>query len=150
MFEYAKTLLFQRSFLIDPPIFWANLEIRTSVWSLGLTLVYLPILAMLSSLFPGNMLFRQIPNDPHNPYHPLLLENTPYRYASLIHPVLTALTATLVYVLSRQLGLSKKGAWAAALIFGLASPAATYAKYDFAQPLVSLLLLVLYQFDYEG
>jgi hypothetical protein len=141
MFEYAKSLLFQGSFHIDPPIYWANQEIRTSVWSLGQTLVYMPILFVLSRLFPGNEIYRQIPYDPHNPYYPLLMENTAYRYASLVQPVITALAAGLVYVLSRQLGLSKKGAWAAALIFGLASPAAAYAKYDFSQPLVSLFLL---------
>jgi hypothetical protein len=141
MFEYAKALLFQHSFQMDPPIFWANLDIRTSVWSIGLTFAYLPYLLAFSTLFPGNALYHQIPYDPHNPYNPLLLENTPYRYASLIHPLITALTAVLVYVLARQVGLTRRSACSAALIFGLASPAAPYAKYDFAQPLVSLLLL---------
>lgn len=141
MFEYAKALLFQHSFHLSPPIFWANQEIRISVWSLGLTLTYLPYLHVFSVLFPGNILYRQVPYDPHNPYNPLLLENSPYRYASLIHPLITALTAILVYALARKMGLSKNYALSAALIFGLASPAAPYAKYDYSQPLVSLLLI---------
>jgi len=141
MFEYAKALLFQRSFIMDPPVYWADQNIVTSVWSLGQTLVYMPILLALSILFPTNQIYRQIPFNPHNPYNPLLLENSPYRIASLIHPFVTSLTAALVYILGRRLGLSKKAACAAALIFGLASPAAAYARYDFAQPLASLFLL---------
>jgi hypothetical protein len=73
MFEYAKSLLFQGSSHIDPPIYWANQEIRTSVWSLGQTLVYMPILLALASIFLGNVIYRQIPYDPHNPYYPMLM-----------------------------------------------------------------------------
>ena len=142
MFEYAKPLLFQRSFQMSPPVYWVDQEITVSTWSIGMTLVYIPVLAVLAAVFPGNLLYRQIPYDPHNPYYPLLLENSPYRYASLIHLLLTAATAALVYILAQQLKLSRRASAAAALVFGLASPAAPYARYDFAQPLVSLCLVL--------
>ncbi len=46
-----------------------------------------------------------------------------------------------VFELGQQLGLSKNKSIAAALVFGLASPAAVYTRFDFAQPLASLFIL---------
>jgi hypothetical protein len=58
--------------------------------------------------------------------------------------LVTALTAVLLFLFCSELGFSSRKASAAALVFGLASPAAPYAKQDFAQPLASLMLLLAF------
>ena len=142
MFEYAKALLFQHSWIMEPPIQWGTTFV-VSKWPIGLSLLYMPILALLkATIFSGDPSITQIPAMDLARYHEHLLMNGPYLYASYIHPVIAALTAGLIFLLGRQLGLSKRTAVVAALAFGLASPAAVYARFDYAQPLAGLFLLV--------
>lgn len=141
-FQYAKALLFQHSFQMNPPVVWGQWTYPVSKWPIGQTLLYIPVLAVLSAtVFRGQPLQLNIPYKPGVSYLPALMNNAPYRFASLINPLLTAATASLVYLLCIQTGMSKKLAAAAALVFGIASPAAVYAKFDYAQPLASLLIL---------
>ncbi len=143
MFQYAKALFFRGSFRMNPPILWGPAVIDVSKWAIGLTLIYMGILAGLSSFPPfKNINFSVTPYDPGIPYNELLLYDRTYRYSSFVNPLITALTAMFLYWLCIQLGLSKKRAVAAALIFGIASPAAVYAKLDFAQPLASLFVVL--------
>jgi hypothetical protein len=142
MFEYAKALLFQHSRVMEPPVVWDKIY-RVSIWPIGQTIFYIPILAILSAtILHGDASILQVPYKSGDPYFLKLLDNQAYKYASLSIPVITAISALLVFVLAIQSGLSKKKAAAAALIFGIASPAAVYARFDFAQPLASLLLLL--------
>jgi Dolichyl-phosphate-mannose-protein mannosyltransferase len=142
MFQYAKALAFQHSFQMDPPVRWGA-DIPVSKWPLGLTLLYLPVLAFLSVTFlAGDKWIRKAPYNPQLHHHPGLLENEAYKYSSFVNPLITAGTAVLLYALCRELGFSQKKAVLAALVFGLVSPAAAYAKYDYAQPLAALLLLM--------
>lgn len=146
MFEQAKTLLFDRSFVIDPPVRW-GIDITTGKWPLGLTLAYLPLLALLAgTVFRGDPSIRQIPFDPALSHNPELLKNEPYLYSAFLHALLTAATAVVLYRLCLRLGFPSKRASAVALVFGLASPAAAYAKFDYAQPLASLFLLLAFFF----
>jgi hypothetical protein len=142
MFQYAKALLLQHSFQMNPPVVWGDWSYPVSKWPIGLTLLYVPVLAVLSAtVFRGQPALLKIPYDPGASYLPTLMDNAPYRYASLVNPLITAGTASLVYLLCIQSGMSKKLAAATALVFGIASPAAVYAKFDYAQPLASSLLL---------
>lgn len=142
IFQYAKSLLFHGSFTMNPPVRW-GIDFTVSKWPIGLTLLYIPVLTILSStVFKGNNIIKQIPFDPTVDYNFILLDNRLYRYSSFVNPVITATTAALLYLFCLQFGLSKKRAWAVALIFGIASPAAVYAKFDFAQPLASLFILI--------
>jgi hypothetical protein len=141
-FQYAKALLFQHSFQMNPPVVWGEEIFTVSKWPIGQTLLFIPLLAVLSAtVFRGQPFQLKIPYKPGVSYLPELMNNAPYRYASLINPLLTAATASLVYLLCIQTGMSKKLAAAAALVFGIASPAAVYAKFDYAQPLASFLIL---------
>ena len=141
MFEYAKALLFKGSLFIDPPLIWGT-RFVTSKWPIGLSILYMPVLAILAStVFRGDPHIFTIPNDPSSVYSSSLFFNRPYMYSAWINPLVTALTAVLVFSLGLSLGLTKRQSCIAALIFGLFSPAAAYARFDFAQPLASLLLL---------
>jgi hypothetical protein len=150
MFQYAKTLLFEHSFVMNPPVKW-GVDFRIGQWPIGLTLVYIPVLLILSqTIFSGDASIRQIPYQPGVDYNPALLDNLPYRYSSFVNPMITAVSAVILYRLCIGLGLSKKKSCAVALVFGLASPAAVYAKFDFGQPLASLFLLLTFLFLLKG
>lgn len=141
MFQYAKSILFRHNLNLDPPIQWGT-EITHSTWSLGFTYVYIVVLAILSSTpWFNDIDFSHTPQDPGAKFNRLLLYDPTYRYSSFVNPIITATSAALLYYLCIQLGLSKKRAIAASLIFGIASPAAVYAKLDYAQPLASLLVI---------
>ena len=142
MFQYAKALWFHHSFKMTPPVVWGSYQIAAPRWPIGMSLAYVPVLAVLSAtIFAGDASFQQIPYKAGVAYNPELLSNRPYLYSSILNPVVTALSAVVLYELAIELGLSRRRAAASALIFGVASPAAVYAKLDFAQPLASLFLL---------
>ena len=141
MFQYAKSLLFDRSVVMDPPVLW-GMEFPVSRWPIGLTLAYIPFLALFS-LIPGI----RSPQFFLNPYDPAIVFNNAYfndyayQFASLIQLVVTALTAVLVFDLAIEMGLTRKKSIIATLIFGLATPAAVYTRFDYSQPLASFLML---------
>jgi hypothetical protein len=140
MFQTAKRLFFHRSLVLDPPVLWGTTVIRASKWSLGLTLAYLPPLALASPLFYWVPSLQEIPYNPSLPYNPALYSNLPYLLCSWLNPLITAVTGCLVFRLARLLALTPRWAVAAALAYGVASPAAAYARFDFAQPLAGLVL----------
>ena len=140
MFQTAKRLFFHHSLVLDPPVHWGTAVIRASGWSLGLTLAYLPLLTLASPLFYWVPSLQEIPYNPSLPYNPALYSNLPYLLCSWLNPLITAVTGCLVFRLARLLGLTARWAAAAALAYGVASPAAAYARFDFAQPLAGLVL----------
>lgn len=146
MFQYAKAILFDHSLFMDPPVRW-GIDFTVGKWPIGLSLFYIPILAILSwTIFRNDDAIKKIPYDPNLPYNPVLMENRPYLFSSVLNPIITAFSAVILYMLCLRLGFSQKKAAAAALVFALASPAAAYAKFDFAQPLASLFLLLTFLF----
>ena len=146
MFQYAKALLFDHSFFMEPPVRWGS-DFTVGHWPIGLSIFYMPILAFLSlTFFRGDNSISKIPFNPDLTHNPALLENRPYLYSSVLNPMITAFSAVILYLLCLRLGFSPKKAAAAALVFALASPATAYAKFDFAQPLASLFLLLTFLF----
>lgn len=138
MFQYAKTVLFEGSYHIDPPIKF-GWEFTVSRWPMGLTLAYMPFLAIIA--FFGGDSFKRIPYGPNNPATTLVANDRAYRYCAILNPLVTAGAAVLVFVVCLQMGLPKRKAAAASLVFGLASPATAYTRYDFSQPLAGFLVI---------
>ncbi len=140
MFQAAKRLFFHQSLVLDPPVVWGTTVLPSGGWSLGMTLAYLPLLALWSPLFYVMPSLQETPFNPALPYNPALYSNLPYLLCSWLNPSITAATGCLVFRVARRLGLTPGWAVAAALAYGIASPAAAYARFDFAQPLAGLLL----------
>ncbi len=74
--------------------------------------------------------------------------------ASLLNPILTAITAGLLFRLVRRLGYDERVSIGVALLYGLATIAWVYSKYLFSEPLSGALLLatayLLVAFRREG
>jgi hypothetical protein len=140
MFQSAKQLFFHGTLRLDPPVRWGETDIRVSFYAVGLTLAYLPAMAILAPFADRIPQLTTIPYDPAQPYNPALYNNLPYLLSSWLNPLVTALTGVLVFRLARTVGLSDAWSMVAAFAFGLASPAAAYARYDYAQPLAALAL----------
>jgi hypothetical protein len=138
MFQNARALAADGSILLDPPLKWGGTTHTASKYGIGMTVAYLPLLLPLRVLRPD--LFTA-PYDPALDYDVRLLHNELYQLASVLNPIIVALLAGLTYLVGLEVGLSRGWAAAAALALGLASPLAVYARLDFAQPLVALLLL---------
>jgi hypothetical protein len=62
--------------------------------------------------------------------------------ALLLNPLLTALTASFLWLYVRRLGYDRRVATVLALTYGLATIAWVYAKFLFSEPLAAFLLLV--------
>ena len=77
MFQSAKRLLFHHSLVLDPPVRWAG-DIHLSKWSVGMTLAYVPVLALWSPLFHWLPALQEIPWNPAVAYYPHLYQNLPY------------------------------------------------------------------------
>jgi 4-amino-4-deoxy-L-arabinose transferase-like glycosyltransferase len=143
MFNYAKSLIFQHSWVISPPMHWNGQDISVSKWAIGMTFAYIPLLWLFSHTLFGNYAgYTTIPYDPKINFNSQLLQNNSYLSVSLLNPLITAITVGLLYLLSRELGLTKRQAVTVSFIFGLLSPAAVYAKFDFSQPLASLFIIL--------
>jgi hypothetical protein len=71
----------------------------------------------------------------HLPFH-----NVAVMFAPIIQVPLTALTAALVALLALELGADERGAWLAALTFGLGTVALVYVRTFFAEPLLGFLI----------
>jgi hypothetical protein len=140
MFETAKQLLFHGTLVLDPPVVWGNATLRMSRYGLGLSLAYLPALALLAPFAEWIPHLTTVPYEASNPFNQALYQSRPYMFSSWVNPFTAAVTAALAFRLARSLALSRGWSLAAALAYGLASPAAAYARYDFAQPLAGLAL----------
>lgn len=138
-FQAAKSMLFRQTLLLDPPVRWGS-DIRQSFVGIGVSLAYIPALLLFSPVFAWWPALKAIPYDPGLQWNPLLYGNLPYLLCSWLNGAVTAATGCLVFRLGCMLGLERGWALAAALAFGLASPAADYARYDFGQPLAMLAL----------
>jgi hypothetical protein len=139
IFQSAKQLLFQHSLVLAPPVRW-DTDVRVSIYGIGMTLAYIPGLAIWWPLFERWPGLKAVPYDPSLVHNPALYANLPYLLCSVLNPIVTAATGVLVFRMARRLGLSAAWSLVAAATYGLASPAAAYARYDFSQPLAGLAL----------
>ncbi len=134
-YQQAKRIAFHGSVHFDPPLEWQNVRYAASPWDEGLTLAYVPWLTILGRIaFPNDPGFREVPRDSSG-------EDPTFRWAGAVLAAITAATALLLDRFGRTLGLSPARARCAALIFSVTSPALSYQKQDFAQPLAALWLL---------
>ena len=140
MFQTAKQLLFHGTIFLDPPVKWGLGTVHISKFALGLPLAYLPALALQAPFAAWIPNLTTIPYEANNPYNQALIVNLPYMLASWVNPVISGATGALVFRLARSFALSPRWSVAAALAYGLASPAVGYARYDFAQPLAGLAI----------
>lgn len=137
MFQQARTLVGQHTLIFPEPIRWNTLY-TTSKYGIGMSLAYLPALIPLSILRPA--LFAPNFFDNTIPYNSALIANKLYLYSSWLNPLLTSLLGVVLYGLARFLKMGRRASVLTVLIMGMASPLTTQARYDFAQPLVALLL----------
>jgi hypothetical protein len=98
-----------------------------SIYELGQTLVEVPFYAA------GRLAFTFFPTADVDWIGQL--------FVGWLNPLLTALTAVLLYLTCVDLGFRRRTAMALALVFGLATIAAPYVKGFTREPLLSLLLL---------
>ncbi|MCC7359769.1 MAG: hypothetical protein IT317_09845 [Anaerolineales bacterium] len=137
-FQSARVLLTDGRLTFDPPLRWGSQIIAASKYGIGMSLAYLLYLVPLRQLRPD--LFVQT-FDPQMAYDQRLLFNELYLYSSTLNALVVAGVAVVTYLTARELRLSSGWAVVAALIVGLASPLAVYARLDFAQPLITLCLM---------
>ena len=145
LFQTAKPLAFRGSLRMEPPVVWGSQVVHVSKYAVGLPSLYVPVLWLLNlTVFHGDPILKRTPFQAGSPYNQALLADPAYRYASLLHPLVTSLTALLLYLLAVRLGNGRKISAAAALVYGLASPALPYSRFDYSQPLCALLLLAAF------
>jgi hypothetical protein len=124
MFTQARSLFVEHSltFPISP-----SGPISTSRWGIGLSLVYLPGLALWSTVvspLPATHLDKDLVA--------YTIFGTP------VHMLIAALSAYFVARLLQLLGCSRRLSLVAMALYGVGSPALVYARGDFAQPLEGL------------
>lgn len=137
MYQQSKTLLFQGTFRFSPPFRWGNYTMSYTYWPEGLSIVYIIPLAILSYIvFPDAPTFRTIPIS-----RQAMLVDPSYVYVSPTNGVITALTASFLFVLATRFGLTRRRAGLVGAVYGVMSPALVYQKQDFAQPLAALLVV---------
>jgi hypothetical protein len=116
MFRVAESLVERGSLQITDEIYHANEPY--AVYGLGTSLAVLPFyLAAKALAFDPRMA------------------------ASLLNPLVTAATATVLYLFGRRLHFSRRLAVGVALMFGVGTLAWPYAKTFFSEPLTAFLLL---------
>ncbi len=138
MFQNARVLVTEHTFFFTPELRWGDTLYKTSQFGPGPTFIYVPILFVLKLVRPE--LFTLHFQDPSIPYNRLLLENDLYLMASWVTPLIVANLWGVLYALARERGLSPRWSVACALVCGIASPIAVYARSDTAQMPMALLL----------
>ena len=136
IYRQAVSIVHEHSLRFGTPIWWGETYV-TSRYGIGLSLLYLPGVALLWWLGPliptptagasydWNLFYR-------DPVY--VLGATP------VQILVTVATAYLVARLIRELGFGSTTALVGLVGYGIASPAMVYARGDFAQPLLALCM----------
>jgi hypothetical protein len=133
IFHQARSILYDRSLVFREPILWDG-AITTSKYGIGLSLLYLPGLLAFSWLEP----YVHVPRPIEMDYGRLYVDPV---YAAVGIPLqicIAVFSAYLVARFCRTLGVSRLHALWGLALYGLASPALSYARGDYAQPLIGL------------
>ena len=138
-FQTARQLIGHGTIFFNPPLRWGDANFETANLGIGMTLVYLPALVPWRILRPD--LFATNFFNPKLAYDNRYIVNDLYQYASWTNPLITALACAILFFVCRRQGLSARWSALAALVCGIASPMAPYAKYDYSQPLMGLALI---------
>jgi hypothetical protein len=139
MYQQSKTLLFKGTFEFSPPFTWGKAVMKYIPWPEGLSIVYLIPLSLFGyMIFPNDPAFRTIPTN-----NATLLNDPSYIYISPTNSIITALTASLLYILATKFGFTRTRAMLLVIVYSFMSPAFVYQKQDFSQPLVALLVVLI-------
>jgi hypothetical protein len=127
VYNTAQSLLLRHSLDIPPDIgtFIGRGGAFYAKYGIGQSLVEIP-LALLDLLAQALRLFT----------------SAPQLFASMTNAWITAAAVVVLYQLARDLAYSQRAALTTALVYALATPAWPYAKLDFSEPLLALLLLL--------
>jgi len=137
MYRQATSIVQNLSLSFQTPIHWGGV-FTTSRYGIGLSVLYLPGVALLSiaGLHPVS------PSSASYDWA-LFYRDVVYTIsAAPVHILVTAATAYLVARLVRDLGYGSRIALLSLASFGIASPAFVYSRGDFAQPLLGLCFVV--------
>lgn len=137
IYRQALSIVQNFSLRFAVPVHWGNYFAPTSISGFGLPLFYLPGVALFANLGV------HAPVPTSNSYDWDLLYRDPVYTlgAAPIQILVTVATAYLLFRFVRELGFGTKVALFAFASYGIASPAIVYAREDFPQPLLSLLLI---------
>ena len=135
MYRQAVSIAHDHSFRFSMPIWWGD-SFPTSKYGIGLSLLYLPGVALFSRF--GSP---PVPGGPGSYDWDLFYQDFVYRLGGApVHLLIGLATAFLVARLVRELGGGQLTALLALFGYGIASPAIVYARGDFSQPLLGLCL----------
>lgn len=135
VYQQGESLAYQHSVHFRP-FFWGNAGFTTSSYGIGGSLIYVPTLLLASSLRPAVNPAAVRPDGGIQMDWVNLYKDPLYTVAvAPLFVLATALAAYLVARFLRELGYDRRIAlWGLAFV-GLGSPAAVYARGDFAQPI---------------
>jgi 4-amino-4-deoxy-L-arabinose transferase-like glycosyltransferase len=127
VYNTAKSLLLRHSLAISPDIgtFIGRGGATYAKYGIGQSLAELPLV--------------QVDQWAHQLG---LFLSAPQLFSMMTNAWVTAAGVVVLYQLARDFGYAKRPALATALVYGLATPAWVYAKLDFSEPMLALLLLL--------
>lgn len=132
-YRQGRSILFEHSLHFGTPVWWGT-SMTTSKYGIGLSLAYLPGLALFAWLLPNV----PVQSGPHYDFG-LLYADPLYAVAGApVHLLATVLTAYLVARFVREVGFGTGPALWATAFFGVGSPALVYARGDWSEPLTAL------------
>ncbi|MDQ6695265.1 MAG: hypothetical protein M3014_12745 [Chloroflexota bacterium] len=133
IYRQGEAFAYEHSLFFSKPI-WPGAAWLTSKYGIGLSLLYVPSLLLTSWLHP------YIPMFGVKPYDWALYYTDPYYAwaAAPVHVVVTVMSAYLVALVCKELGLSRSLSLCALALYGLGSPAIIYARGDWGQQLEGL------------
>jgi hypothetical protein len=135
IYRQAVSIVDDHSLRFSTPLWWGD-TFTTSKYGIGLSLLYLPGVALLS-LFGSP----PVPGAAGSYDWNLFYGDLVYAVGGApIHLLVGVATAFLVARLVRELGGGEAVALLALLAYGIGSPAIVYARGDFSQPLLGLCL----------
>ena len=144
MFRQAESIVFDHSIHFRYPV-WGLGPINDSSYGIGLSLVYVPLLAVLGAFLPHTPLVPSTLTAGQADwafYTRELYHDPIYRYVAPVHAVIAAATAWLGARLVLALGFGRREMLWSMVFVGLASPLLIYSRGDFAQPLEGLCWLI--------
>ena len=133
MFHQARSLMYDHSLIFREPFWWGD-PIYISKYGIGLSILYLPGIALFSWLEP----YVHVPGSAPTDYMRMYVDPVFTAAGSTVQIAIVASSAYLVGRVCGELRIRRSPTLWAMVLFGLASPAITYARGDFAQPLAGL------------
>ena len=135
MYRQAVSIVHDHSLRFSTPIWWGD-TFSTSKYGIGLSLLYLPGVALFSLVSSP-----PVPQAAGSYDWTLFYGDFVYALGGApIHLLIGVATAFFVARLVRELGGGERHALLALLAYGIASPAIVYTRGDFSQPLLGLSL----------